>query len=81
MPDIAPELVRRTRQTVDVGDLASTFVENEIGPFDWKKNWEQAKGRGNMQQRLINWLSTMNVDANPDEVIAAIDQFEGHWRT
>jgi hypothetical protein len=81
MPDIAPELVRRTRQTVDVDDLAATFVENEIGPFDWKKNWDQAKSRGNMQQRMINWLIAMNVDATPDEVIAAIDRLEGRWRT
>lgn len=81
--DVGPELVRRTRQQVDVEDLATTFIEEEVGRFDFKNNWEALKQRTNIRERVRLWLEQLNVDNNPDEVIAAIDQMAasrpGRW--
>jgi hypothetical protein len=83
MNGVPPELIRRTRQAVDVDDLAATFAEEEIGRFDFKNNWEAMKGRTDIQQRVQLWLDQINVDNSPDEVIAAIDRLAasrpGRW--
>jgi len=83
MNGVGPELYRRTRQAVDTDDLAATFVEEEVGRFDFKNNWEALKGRTNIRERVRLWLEQINVDTNPDEVIAAIDQMAasrpGRW--
>lgn len=65
--------MRRSRQMVDADDLATTFVEEEVGRFDFQKNWEAMKQRTNIRERVRQWLEQLNVDNNPDEVIAAID--------
>lgn len=83
MNGIAPELVRRTRQTVDTDDLALTYVENEIGRFDFARNWEVIKSRGNTLHRIRAWLDEQNVDSSPEEIIATIDRLAsnrpGKW--
>jgi len=83
MNGIGPELIRRTRQMVDVDDLAATYVEEEVGRFDFKNNWEALKRRTNIQEKVRLWLEQLNVDTNPDEVIAVIDQMAasrpGRW--
>lgn len=83
MNGVAPELFRRSRHQVDTDDLALTFVEDEIGRFDFSKNWEAAKRRGNMQERIRIWLDKLNVDTPADELMNAIDRLvtsrPGRW--
>ena len=83
MNGVGPELYRRTRQSEDVEDLAVTFAEEEVGRFDFKNNWEALKRRTNIRERVQLWLEQLNVDSNPDEVIAAIDRMAasrpGRW--
>ncbi len=84
MNGIAPELIRRTRSEASVDDLALTFVEEEVGRFDFANNWPKVKERGNIRERVAQWLDRLNVEANPDDVISAIDQLAtsrpGRWR-
>jgi len=74
--------MRRTHQVVDADDLARDFVETEVGPFDHKNNWEALKRRTDIRERVRQWLEQLNVDNNPDEVVAAIDSVvarAGRW--
>lgn len=68
----------------DVEDLALTFVEEELGRYDWRNNWQRAKQAGNLRQRIIDWLNligTRHVD--PDEIIDVVDRLvverAGRW--
>ena len=83
MNGVEPAFHRRTRQAVDVDDLATTFVEEEVGRHDFKNNWEALKRRTDIRERVQLWLDQINVDNNPDEVIATIDRMAasrpGRW--
>ena len=82
--NVMPELFFRQRHKVDTEDLALTFVEEEVGRFDWQKNWEQVKAKGDVRQKIERWLEALNVDHSPDEIIAYLDRATaeraGRWR-
>lgn len=67
------ELIQRTKSLPDVEDLAYTFMEEEIGRFDWKNNWEKIKGQGTARSKVQNWLDALHVEHNPDEIISFLD--------
>jgi hypothetical protein len=83
MNDVAPELFRRSRIHSDVEDLALEFLENEVGRFDWSRNWPKIKASGSAHQKVQEWLNALNSDANPNEIISYLDKMlierTGRW--
>ena len=84
MNGVAPEMFYRRKSSLDTEDLALTFMEEEVGRFDWQKNWEAVKARGDVRQKVQRWLEALNVDHNPDDIIAYLDKATaeraGRWR-
>lgn len=73
--NVPSELVIRTRvQENHVEDLALLYVEEEVGRFDWKKNWAAVKQKGGVRERLEQWLKSIQEQASPDEIISYLDR-------
>lgn len=88
--NVAPELMFRSKgqdlviSGLDAEDLAFVFMEEEIGRFDWKGNWQKIKESGTARQRVEDWLAAMGVEGqNPDEIVSVLDQVaserSGRW--
>jgi len=81
---MTPDLIRRTRPAVDTEDLACQFVEEEVGRFDFRTNWAKVKEKGDVRQRIQQWLEALNTEGNPDEIIEYLDRLvadrAGNWR-
>jgi hypothetical protein len=73
----------RRRHSVDTEDLACQFMEDEVGRFDFRNNWKKLKETQNVRQRIQQWLEALNVDGNPEEIIAYLDKLvaerAGNW--
>jgi hypothetical protein len=84
MNGVAPELFHRRKSQPDTEDLALTFLEEEIGRFDWQNNWKAVKAKGNVREKVQRWLKALNVEHNPDEIVAFLDDYTarqaGRWR-
>jgi hypothetical protein len=78
---VTPELIFRTRKNFNTEDLALLFMEEEVGRFDWKNNWEIVKQSGEARQRIENWLMTLGIQADSAEIIAFLDNLKqtGRW--
>ena len=78
---MTPELIFRTRKNFNTEDLALLFMEEEVGRFDWKNNWEIVKQSGEARQRIENWLMTLGIQADSAEIIAFLDNLKqtGRW--
>lgn len=59
--------------------LAMTFMEDEIGRFDWKNNWENYKIRNNAEQKIMDWLQYLGVVMEPLKIIEALDRMARDW--
>lgn len=81
--NITPDLIHRTRQSWDTEDLALLFIEEEVGRFDWKNNWPKVKESGDIRQRVANWLSALQIEHDPDEIVSHLDKLvaerSGRW--
>jgi len=44
--NVAPALMYRAKSSLDTEDAALHFVEEELGRFDAKNNWETLKRKG-----------------------------------
>jgi len=77
------ELIRRTNTSTDIEDVALLFVEEEVGRFDWRNNWPKIKAQGTARQRVQEWLSALNLEHNPDEIVSCLDKLlaerSGRW--
>ena len=81
--DVPTEHIKRSRQSWDTEDLALHYMEEEVGRFDWSNNWPKVKATGNVRERIQEWLSAINVQHDPDEIIAYLDRMvsdrKGSW--
>lgn len=81
--NVPTELILRTKSPPDTEDLALTFMEEEVGRFDWRNNWPKIKERGEARQKVQDWLSAIHVEHNPDEIVSYLDQLydgrSGRW--
>lgn len=77
------ELIKRTKSAADTEDLALTFMEEEVGRFDWKNNWPKIKAAGTARQKVQDWLTALNVEHSPDEIVSfldgMVDNRAGRW--
>ena len=81
---MTPDLIRRTRSQPDTEDLALQFMEDEVGRFDFRNNWAKVKEKGDLRQRIREWLDVLHADGNPDEIVDYLDRLvaerAGNWR-
>lgn len=77
------ELIKRTKSHPDTEDLALTFMEEEVGRFDWRNNWPKIKEQGLARQKVEAWLEALHVEHDPDEIVAFLDSMvtgrSGRW--
>ena len=77
------ELIKRTKSASDTEDLAFTFMEEEVGRFDWKNNWPKIKAQGNARQKVQDWLTALHVEHDPDAIVEFLDGMvagrSGRW--
>lgn len=80
----APSLMFRAKSSLDTEDAALHFVEEELGRFDAKNNWDTLKAKGQTESRIRAFLEALRLDNDPAEIIAYLDRFfaerSGHWR-
>jgi len=74
----------RTRSPApDTEDLALSFMEEEVGRFDWMNNWPKIKATGTARQRVQDWLSALQIEHSPDEIVSYLDKIvaerSGKW--
>lgn len=71
------------RRAPDIDDLAATFVEQEVGRYDWKNNWEEYKRKPNLNQRVQAWLDLLGVQTEAAALIRSVDELvnrrTGRW--
>lgn len=80
-----PAHLFRARHVLETEDIASDFIENEVGRHDWASNWPKYKAKQpNLRGRIATWLANAGYSASPEEVEHAIDQLiltrPGRWR-
>ena len=73
------------RRVLETEDIASDFIENEIGRHDWQNNWPAYKAKQpNLRGRIATWLANAGYVAEPEEIERTIDQLiltrPGRWR-
>lgn len=80
---MTPDLMFRTKSLPDTEDLALSFMEEEIGRFDWLNNWAKIKESGTARQRVQDWLSALRIEHDPDEIVSFLDgitaERSGRW--
>lgn len=73
----------RTKRPVDTEDLALSFMEEEVGRFDWANNWAKIKGSGAARQKIQDWLDALQIEHDPDEIASYLDRLTseraGRW--
>lgn len=81
--NVTPELMFRTKSSVDTEDLALSFMEEEVGRFDWSRNWAKIKESGTARQKIQDWLTALQVEHDPDEIVSYLDRLTaertGRW--
>lgn len=82
--NVAPALMYRAHSSLDVEDAALHFVEEELGRFDAKNNWETLKRKGVAETRIRAFLEALRLDNSPAEIATYLDRFfterAGRWR-
>jgi len=73
----------RTKSGAETADLALTFMEEEVGRFDWNANWTVLKNKGVARQKVADWLADLRVEHDPDAIVTYLDQMQqersGRW--
>jgi hypothetical protein len=68
----------------DLQDIAYDFIENELGRFDWVKNWWTLRQQGLAESRMQAYLEQYAIDADAATVTAYIDRMvltnPGTWQ-
>jgi len=73
----------RTKSSVDTEDLALSFMEEEVGRFDWANNWAKIKESGTARQKIQDWLDALHIEHSPDDISSYLDKLTserpGRW--
>lgn len=80
---MTPDLSEKPVFDPETEDLASTFMEEELGRFDWRGNWLAIRAAGVAPERIKNWLQAIKSDHDPDTILACLDHMSrtltGRW--
>jgi hypothetical protein len=67
----------------EIEDIACSFIEEEIGHYDWRHNWLVTKSAGTARNRVEQWLKSVNSTLNPDDLVRYLDTLAssrcGRW--
>lgn len=78
---IARRLIERL--VPDIEDVAANFIEQEVGRYDWRRNWKSMRKDHDMVEHARSWLSRYSIHLDPQELITWIDEFvdrvKGNW--
>jgi len=81
--NVTPDLIFRTKSPPDTEDLALSFMEDEVGRFDWANNWAKVKELGTARQKVQEWLNALQIEHDPDEIVSYLDKMvaerSGRW--
>jgi hypothetical protein len=81
--NVTPELMFRTKSSPDTEDLALSFMEEEVGRFDWAANWAKIKESGAARQKIQDWLTALRIEHDPEEIASYLDKLTadrtGRW--
>jgi len=73
----------RTETDHEIEDLALLFVEEEVGRFDWRANWQKMRSENTGLLRVKAWLSAIKSNHDPAKIIEFLDRMvqerSGHW--
>ena len=77
--------VQQANGPEDVEDIALSFVEDEVGRFDWMNNWEKFKLKHNAVSKMRAYLKYMKYsDVKAEDVVKFIDglvvERPGRWK-
>jgi hypothetical protein len=71
----------------EIKDLALTFVEEEVGRFDWANNWLKLRRTTDVHKKIRTWLNHLNRldnDFMVDAMVACLDKLvnenPGIWK-
>ena len=78
------EAVLELDNSETVAEIAADFIEDEIGRFDWKNNWEVIKTRENPVKRVQDYLNNYSIVADAEKIVNYIDlmtvENPGRWK-
>ena len=67
-----------------VEEIAADFVENELGRFDWMRNWAVIKGKEDPVAKVKAYLDYYGLRADPqqivDEIERLVEKVPGRWK-
>lgn len=59
-------------------DLVPDFIENEVGAYDWKNNWDVLKERVDVQEVAKAWLRRIGASyLDAGELVRRLDAMSG----
>ena len=67
----------------ELDSLAFDYIENEVGHYDWRDNWEKVKANPELSAKIQRWLEYLGVDLEASEIVARLDKLaheNGHAR-
>ncbi len=71
-------------ETELIQDVAADFIENEVGRFDWLRNWGVIRSQGDPVPKVQAYLDTYAITADARKIVAEIDRMAvenpGRWK-
>lgn len=58
----------------ELEDLVISYIEEEVGRYDFATNWERMRKRGRIDG-ISEWLNSHGSQVHPDTFIKAVDSF------
>lgn len=78
------EAVLNGEEPESIEEITADFVENELGRFDWMRNWQVVKQNGEAMARIEQYLAYYGIQANPVEIVNEIERLAreapGQWK-
>ncbi len=72
---VARQLIERL--VPDIEDVAYDFIEQEVGRYDWRRNWTGMRKDHDMVEHARTWLSRYGINVDAQELVHWIDEFAG----
>ena len=67
---------------LELEDYAASFIEQEVGYRDFKRNWAEFVKDGSADTRIANWISNYRHKISAEELRDEVDRLckkEGRW--
>lgn len=82
--DTVVEVLLGDEDTDTLQGLAADYIEDEVGRFDWVRNWETIRRREDPVAKVQAYLDTYDIAADAQEIVDYIDLMAathpGRWK-